>query len=169
MNPRGMTSAVAMVTLVSSVMAGCGYSIKTATDYDPGVRFSDYNTFFLMSGNPLMDQRVAADIRAALMSKGWLEAPEANARAAVVVHAATKTKHTYETFYDGWGGWRYRWGGIGSSTTFVTDYKVGTVVVDIFDASTKEAIWRGSATDAPSQSPKGNAKATDEAITKMFS
>lgn len=173
MKTRATAPAAAMVTLVTLVTAGCGYSIKTATDYNRGVRFSDYNTFFMMKGNPsdnpLMDQRIAADVRAALLSKGWLEVPAADARAAVVVHAATKTKHSYETFYDGWSGWRYRWGGIGSSTTFVDDYKVGTIVIDIFDASTKEAIWRGSATDALSNNSKDNAKTTDEAITRLFS
>ena len=109
-------------------------------------------------------------VKAALTSKGWAEVPEGQGRAAVVAHAATKTKHSYETFYDGWGGgWRWRTGGFGNSTTYVQDYKVGTVVVDIFDADTKEAIWRGSATDALSDNPKNNAQATEAAITKMFS
>ena len=90
-------------------------------------------------------------------------------RAAVIAHAATKTKHSYETFYDGWGGgWRWRMGGFGSSTTYVQDYKVGTVVVDIFDADTKQAIWRGSATDALSDNQKDNAQATEAAITNAL-
>jgi hypothetical protein len=121
------------------------------------------------SGNPLLDQEVARDVEAALTSKGWEEVPEGEGHAAVVVHAATKTKHTYETFYDGWGSWRWRFGGMGNSTTLVQDYKVGTVVVDIFDAQTKQAIWRGSATDALSDNQKDNAEATAAAITKMFS
>jgi hypothetical protein len=164
-----MTGAI--VTLAA---AGCAYSITTATDYDRSVQFSNYHTFFMMkgnsSGNPLVDQRVTTDVTAALNSKGWEEVPEGQGRAAVVVHAATKTKHSYETFYDGWGdGWRYRWGGVGGSTTFVQDYKIGTVVVDIFDAQTKQAIWRGSASDALSESPTKNAETTETAVTKMFS
>ena len=35
----------------------------------------------------------------------------------------------YETLYDGWGGWRWRWGGFGDTTTFVNDYKVGTLFI----------------------------------------
>jgi hypothetical protein len=58
--------------------------------------------------------------------------------------------------------------GLDSATTYVQDYKVGTVVVDIFDAQSKQAIWRGSATDALSGNPDTNAKATEAAITKMF-
>src|SRR3979409_2037825 len=163
-------AAVALFTV------GCGYGIKTSTDYDRSVRFSNYNSFFLMkgnpSGNPLMDQRAQDDVKSALMSKGWIEVPEGQGQAAVVVHAATKTKHTYETLYDGWGGWGWRrgWGGgFGGATTFVNDYKVGTLVVDIFDAKTKQGIWHGTASDALSDNAKSNDQATQQAIDKMFS
>ena len=163
--------AMALVTMA------CGYSIKTTTDYDRSVRFSNYQSFFVMKGNssgdPLMDQRAQGDVEGALASKGWREVPEGQGQAAVVIHAATKTKHTYETLYDGWGGgwgWRRRaWGGgSGGSTTFVNDYKVGTLVVDIFDAKTKQPIWHGTATDALSDSAKSNAQATEQAIDQMF-
>jgi hypothetical protein len=162
-------AAVALMTMA------CGYSIKTATDYDRSVKFSNYNSFFIMkgnpSGNPLMDQRAQADVERALMSKGWIEVPEGKGEAAVVVHAATRTKHSYETLYDGWGGWGWRrgWGGGFGNTTFVTDYKLGTLVVDVFDAHTKEAIWHGYASDALSDSAKSNAEATEQAIDRMFS
>ena len=165
-----------LVTVSVGVMAlftvACGYSIKTATDYDRTVQFSNYHSFFILkgnpSGNPLMDQRATADVESALMAKGWMELPEGEGQTAVVVHAATKTKHTYDTFYDGWGGWRWRWGGFGDATTFVEDYKVGTLVVDIFDSSTKQAIWHGFASDALSDNAKSNAQATEEAVDKLF-
>jgi hypothetical protein len=160
------------VGTVASFSLACGYGIKTATDYDRNINFSKYRTFSIMkgnsSGNPLMDQRAAADVASALTSKGWKEAPAGEAQTTVVVHAATKTKHSYQTFYDGWGGWRWRWGGFGQTQTFVTDYKVGTLVVDIFDAKTKEAIWHGFASDALSDNARDNAKATEQAVEKMF-
>ena len=167
----GVTSAVALAA------AACGYSIRATTDYDHSVNFASYQTFTIMkgnsSGNPVSDQRIAADVAAALTSKGWQEAPAGQAQADVVVHTATKTKHTYQTFYDGWGagwGWR-RWaglGGYGNATTYVQDYKVGSVVVDIFDARTKQAIWHGMATDVLSGSATENAKINQQAVAKMF-
>jgi hypothetical protein len=172
MNAKYLVCAGAVAALTSA----CGYSIKTATDYDRNISFSNYHSFSILkgnsSGNPLMDQRAQDDVRSALMSREWIEVPAGESQAAVVVHAATKTKHTYETFYDGWGGWGWRrgWGGgFGGSTTFVNNYKVGTLVVDIFDAKTKEALWHGTATDALSDNPKSNAEATKQAIDKMFS
>ena len=172
MNARHLiwAGAVAMFT------TACGYSIKTATDYDKNVNFSNYHSFSILkgnsSGNPLMDQRATADVKSALTAKGWKEVADGQGDAAVVIHAATKTKHTYETMYDGFGGgWRWRRGGFGAfgdATTFVTDYKVGSLVVDIFDAKTKQAIWHGSASDALSDSATSNAKATEQAVDKMF-
>jgi hypothetical protein len=167
-------SAVALLTV------GCGYSIKTSTDYDRSVSFSNYHSFSLIkgnsSGNPLMDQRATADVVSALTSKGWTEAPAGEAQATVVVHAATKTKHTYQTLYDGWGGGWGGWGGyrggfgggFGDATTFEQDYTVGTLVVDVFDAKTKQAIWHGFASDAMSNNANSNARATEDAVDKMF-
>jgi hypothetical protein len=150
---------------------GCGYRIKTSTDYDRAVNFSSYSTFFMVkgnsSGNALLDQRAASDVQNALTDRGWVEVPAGEGRAAVVIHAATKTKHTYQTFYDGWGGWRWR-GGPGGATTFVEDYKVGTLVVDIFDATTKQAIWRGHASDALLGNPSANEKVTQAAVDRLF-
>ncbi len=161
--------------LIAATTVACGYSIKTSTDYDRSVRFANYHSFFMMkgnsSGNPLLDQRAADDVRNALANKGWIEVPEGDGQAAVVVHAATKTKHTYETLYDGWGGWGWRRGfrgGLGGATTYENDYKVGTLVVDIFDAQTKQAIWHGNAVDALSDNATSNAQATEQAIDKMF-
>ena len=153
---------------------GCGASIKTATDYNRNVNFSKYQSFYVKSGNssgnPLMDQRAITDVTRALEAKGWTEVPQGGAQTAVVVHAATKTKHTYETLYDGWGGWGWRrfGGGFGGATTYVNDFKVGTVVVDIFDARSKQAVWHGSASDALSDGVTSNASITQRAIDKMF-
>ena len=163
---------IAGVVALSTV--GCGASIKTATDYNHNINFSKYQSFYVKSGNssgnPLMDQRAIADVTRALQAKGWTEVPQGEAQTAVVVHAATKTKHTYETLYDGWGGWGWRrWGdGFGGATTDVNDFKVGTVVVDMFDARTKQAVWHGSATDALSDNATSNASITQQAIDKMF-
>jgi hypothetical protein len=166
MNLRTM----ALVSTLAMVTTACGYSIQTTTDYDRNVSFVNYRTFFMIkgasSGNPLLDQRVSDDVRAALTIKGWEEVPKGQGRATVVVHAATRMKHSYETFYDGWGGWR--WGGFGTARTYVDDYKVGSVVVDIFDAETKQLIWRGAASDALTGNAGKNASITRHAITKLF-
>ena len=159
-----------LAVLLTMCAAGCGYTIKTTSDYDPKVDFSNYATFFVLKGNssgdPKLDNRLISSVETALTGKGWLEVPEGEGQAVVVVNTATQTNHTNQTFYDGWGGWHST--GPASAHGFIEDYKLGTVVVTIFDADTKQAIWRGFATDALLDSPKQNAKAAEKAVATMF-
>jgi uncharacterized protein DUF4136 len=152
--------------------AGCGYSIKATSDYDVRVDFSKYVTFFMLKGNSsgdsVVDARLTSDVAAALLSRGWVEVPEGEGQAAVIVHIATGEAHTYESFYSGWGGWRWRWSGLDSPTKFVEDYKVGTVVVTIFDADSKQALWRGFAAEAISDSRNKAAAVRENAVAKIF-
>jgi len=165
---------VAVILAAALLTAACGYSIQASTDYDHSINFASYKTFSVTkgstSGNPLCDQRIAAGVSSALTAKGWQEVPDSEAQATVVVHTSTKTKHTYQTFYDGFGGgWRWRrFGGFTGATTYEQDYKVGTVVVDIFDAKSKEAIWHGNAAGVLSGKATENARINDRAVAKMF-
>ena len=138
---------------------------------DPAASHSPDKTFMWIkepkTSDPLLRQRVIDDVNAALASKG-LQLVTSDADLCIAAHEATKQERTLNTFYDGFGG-GWRWGGgFGSSTTTVSSYEVGTLVVDIFDARSKQAIWHGVATDALGDSAKDNAQATEEAITKMF-
>src|SRR5205823_3128973 len=63
----------------------------------------------------------------------------------------------------------WRWGGgFGDATTTVDNYKVGTLVVDLFDANSKNLIWRGSASDTLSDKSDKNIKELDKGVQKMF-
>ena len=159
---------VIAIVLIGSA-SGSATSIKASSDHKKQVSFSNYGTFFIVkghsSGDSVADERVAADVVSALRSKGWTEVPEGEGEAAVVIHAATPSEHTYGAFYNGWGGWRWR--GLDSATKSGDDYKVGTVVVTIFDADTKQAVWRGSAADAISEA-RQPAKVHPGAVARMF-
>jgi hypothetical protein len=162
-------SLVIAIVLIGSASA-CASSIKASVDHKKQVSFSNYGTFFIVKGNSsgdaAADGRVAADVVSALRSKGWTEVPEGEGEAAVVIHAATPSEHTYGAFYNGWGGWRWR--GLDSATKSGDDYKVGTVVVTIFDADTKQAVWRGSAADAISDTARQPTKVHPGAVARMF-
>jgi len=76
------------------------------------------------------------------------------------------------TFYDGlgggWGWRRFGGGGFGEATTTTETYKVGTVVVDLFDTKTKQLIWRGASSDTLSNNSDKNIKNLDKGVEKMF-
>jgi len=97
---------------------------------------------------------------------------DSGADVSIVAMEITRDQKTLDTFYDGFGGgwgWRrFGGGGFGEATTTSDTYKVGTVVVDLFDARTKQLIWRGAASDTLSDNSDKNIKNLDEGVDKMF-
>jgi hypothetical protein len=147
------------------------FAQNVKTDYDKGTDFAQYKTFMWIkepqTTNPLTRQRVIEDVNGALTAKG-LQLVTSGADLCIAAHAATKQNQTLNTFYDGFGG-GWRWGGgFGSATTSVDTYQVGTLVVDLFDGKSKEAIWRGTSTGTLSGNPEKNATNMNKAVVKMF-
>ncbi|PWT88507.1 MAG: hypothetical protein C5B54_10550 [Acidobacteria bacterium] len=143
-------------------------------DYDKAYDFSKLKTFNMKIGtswgNPITEKRVIDEFTSALTKKGWTATDEASADAEVVIHGATQQKHDVNTFYSGYGGWGYYgWGGgMTSAHTTVSQYTVGTLVCDIFDAKAKQLVFRGTASDEVSDKPEKNAKKITKAAEKMF-
>jgi hypothetical protein len=143
-------------------------------DFDKAYDFSTVKTYGISIGtkwgNDLSERRVLTEIDEAIAAKGWKKVEAAQANAIFVLHGATQTKRSANTFYSGgYGGYGYRgFGGMGSSQTVVSEYAVGTLVVDIFDAKSKQLIFRGIAEDEISDNPEKNAKRLEKASTKLF-
>ena len=163
---------VAAIAAVISAAPGMAQDVKT--DFDQNTDFSKYHTFFTGVThpwpNPLAQERIIHAVDSALTSIGWTKATnQDSADAIVVVNGATQDEHQTNTFYSGtgYGGWR--WGSpTGTATTTTTSYKVGTVVVDVFDRQAKKLVWRGTASDELSDNPEKNKKKGSKAIAKMF-
>jgi hypothetical protein len=153
------------------LLATSALAQKVTTDFAKDADFRQYKTFMWIKEpkptNPLVRQRIIDDVNAALEAKG-LKLVTSDADLAIAGHAATRTERSLDTFYDGFGGgWRWR-GGIGSATTRVNTYEVGTLVIDLFDAKTKEALWRGTSTRTLSDDPQKNAENLNKAVVKLF-
>jgi hypothetical protein len=116
-----------------------------------------------------MVDRIKSAVNAVLASKGWTEVPS-GPDAAVVAIETTYNQQTLDTFYDGFGGgWGWRgFGGFGDATTTSETYKIGSLVVDIFDANNKKLLWRGSASDTLSNNSGTNIKNIGKSVNKMF-
>lgn len=149
--------------------AACASNLRVRTDYDPSANFKKYRTFSIRegnsTGNPVMDQRIKEQIVTALRAKGLDEVRAENADLIVTAHTATRTARSYETFYDTWPGWRWRWG---EPTVVVNEFPVGTLVVDMFDNQAKTAIWHGYASEVLSDKPSENAQKVDQAVQKLI-
>jgi hypothetical protein len=158
-----------LLMLLSAFAVGSLMAQKVNTDYDKKADFSHYKTYTWVREpniqNPLMRQRVKDDIDTQLTAKGWQLVPD-NADVAISAKGATKDQQTLEAFYNGCPGWRWSWGT--TAMTTVEHYTIGTLVVDIFDTKTKQAIFRGTASDTLSDKPEKNDEKINKVIGRMF-
>ena len=172
----GHTIALACIAFT---LAGGALALDVEIDYDKAANFDAIKTFSVEIGtswgNPIGEKRVTEVITEALTAKGWTLAEVSEADARVVLHGASQTKHSLNTFYSGTTryGYGYGWRGVGpvgmsTATTTVSEYTIGTLVVDIFDAKSKELMWRGIAQDQLSEKTEKNIKKLNKASDKLF-
>jgi hypothetical protein len=158
-----------------SFVGAAAFAQDVKTDFDKSANFGAIKTFSVKIGtswnNQISEKRISDEIAQTLTEKGWKQV-DANPDALVLLHGATEKQKNLNTFYSGMGGYGYRgWGGMGgmgSATTTVSEYLVGTLVVDIFDAKSKALMFRGTASDEISDKPEKNIKKVEKASQKMF-
>jgi hypothetical protein len=162
-----------LLLLLPLMLVGCAnYNVQT--DHDPTVDFSRYHTYFWKhlpdSGNALMDRRIVTAIDTQLLAKGWRKAPEAAAQTALAASVATREAQQMMTYHDNWGPAWQGWGRRGPvmSTTRVLTYQEGTLVLDLYDAQTKEAIWRGSAMHTVNKNPQKMTRIIEDGVREIF-
>src|SRR5258708_38578931 len=153
---------------------GAAFAEHVTTDFDHQANFSQYKTYSWQSiqpANSLWDARIKNAVDAQLAAKGWTQV-DSGGDVAIVAIKTTQTQRSLQTFYDGmgggWGWRRFGGGGFGEATTTEQDYKEGALVVDLYDAKTKQLIWRGSAEDTLSSKADKNEKKLDKGVAKMF-
>ena len=145
---------------------------QVKSDYDRQANFGDYKSYSweqVKTKDPLDVDRIKNAVNAALAAKGWTQA-NSGGDVSIVAIEITREQQTLNTFYDGFGGgWRWRgFGGFGEATTTTDTYKVGTLIIDLFDTKTKKLLWRGSSTDTLSNNSDKNIKNLDKGVEKLF-
>ncbi|HEU4365011.1 MAG TPA: DUF4136 domain-containing protein, partial [Candidatus Krumholzibacteria bacterium] len=110
--------------------------------------------------------RIRAAVDAALTARG-LAANETAPDVLVVYHSGLKDKvditdwgYSYSGTYWGWAG----------RDIDAQNYTEGTLIVDLVDASSRQLVWRGSATGVvdPARTPEERERAVREIVAKMF-
>src|ERR1700692_3000098 len=164
--------STAAYALFFVAMLGAAFAQQVKTDFDHQANFSRYKTYSwqeIKPANSLWDARIKSAADAQLAAKVWTQV-DSGGDVSMVAIATSQTERTLQTFYDAMGGgWRWGgFGGMGEATTTEQDYKEGTLVVDMYDAKTKQLIWRGSAEDTLSDKEAKNEKNLDKGVAKMF-
>jgi hypothetical protein len=163
------------VAAALSIGGASVFAQDVKVDFDKDANFGAIKSFAVKIGtswnNQISEKRVIDEITQTLTEKGWTKS-DTNPDAMVVLHGATEKEKTLNTFYSGgYGGYGWRgWGagGMGTATTTTSEYLVGTLVVDIFDAKSKQLMFRGAAQDEISDKPEKNIKKLAKASDKMF-
>ncbi len=146
------------------------------TDYDHKADFGKYHTYSwigVKASDSLWQNRITAAVDSGLAAKGWTKVASGGDASVSAFGQATE-RDTLQTFYDGFPGWgwRARWwgmgGGMGETTTTVVPEKIGNLTVDIFDASNKQLIFRGQASEAIGDNADKNEKKLEKAVDEMF-
>ena len=125
--------------------------------------------------NPFMHSLIKNTLEAELATSGLTEV-DTNPDVYVNYHASTSTDVQLRSDSYGYGFGAYgmgTWGYYGmatgpvSTTTRVVEIERGTLVVDIWDAASKELVWRGEVSDTLPDNPQKAEKLVVRAINKM--
>jgi hypothetical protein len=162
------------LTAMMFLFAGKSSAQQVKTDYDRSADFSQYKTYsweHVKTQDPLYVDRIKNSVNAALAAKGWTQV-DSGGEVSIVAMEITRNQQTLNTFYDGFGGgwgWRrFGGGGFGEATTTTETYRVGTLVIDLFDTKTKKLLWRGTSSDTLSNNSNQNIKNLDKGVDKLF-
>lgn len=154
-------SVIAIVGAAAFLLSACS-SYRVNSDYDKAIDFSKYSTYtWIPAPDPtqegatpendgLVRRRIERAVNRVMTSKGLRQvdnAADANLLLNEHISVDKKLRVNTTNYGYGYGRWGY-YGGAGpyNTTTHVDQYEEGTLMIDLIDASTKELVWRGSAT-----------------------
>jgi len=175
-----------LLLLLPIIISACS-SLKTTTEYDPDVDFTQYKTYIFLPWNKQSDEiltdidkeRFRNAIRADLNILGYTESKtEADLAINIFIIVDDKTgTATYTDFYTSgtgvgyyYGPWGYNNpGGVSPYTTMHSyDYKQGTLVLDLLDVKKKQLAWQGIAQKTLDSAPNNSGQNIIEIIDKLF-
>jgi hypothetical protein len=160
--------------LLGIVVATTAWNVAAAQDvrynFMPGTDFSKYHTYKWVSieGGSHPDQIINAEIKQAvdsqLAAKGMTKTDGEQADLYVGYQIAVDKEKQWNAFGMG-GPWA---GGMGSATS--STINIGTLVLDMYDPTTKQLVWTGNATKTidPSSNQEKNQKRLEKAMAKLL-
>ncbi len=172
-----------------TVLLGACATIQFTSDKDSSVDFTQYKTMsyygWQKDSDKILNQFDKERIEGAFANefkKRGLELIERNGDIVVSLYIVVDQKTgttAYTNHYGGggpygyYGGFGYGagWGwGMGYSTTSYHeyDYKVGTLVCDVFDSKTKKLIWQGVVSGELDDNPKNREKNIPRIVNELM-
>ena len=160
------------------VLVACS-SVKVQTEYDKATNFKAYDSYAYLPRDPGPEQAPTArdprireavmkSIDGALNAKGFKRVePDQSPALLVAVHGFANNRIEVQSYGYHYAATPYGfYPGLATSAVDVRQYRDGTLIIDLIDSTTKEMVWRGTATDT--FSPGAEAKTIASAIEKTL-
>src|SRR5215469_9427483 len=161
------------LTWIGVVLLACAVAIAqdVKSNSMPGTDFSKYHTYKWVPieggshPNQIMDAEIKQAVDAQLASKGLTKTTEDKADLYVGYQIAVDQEKQWNAY--GMGG---RWAGGGMATASQSTINIGTLVLDMYDPTTKQLVWTGNATKTidPSSNQEKNQKNLNKAMEKLL-
>ena len=158
-----------VLTLIACValLGGCSSGLEISNDFDQQLDFTQFKTFQWVPSKDsgassqtsgLIETRIMNAVVDQLTKKGMTQVTS-DPDVFVVYHVGTQDKVDVTDYGYSYGGYG-RYGGVyggayGAGTGGISTYNYteGTLIIDLFDASTKQLAWRGSGTGVLDENP----------------
>jgi hypothetical protein len=165
--------AVAMIGIGFALTLAAGVAAQDVkTNAMPGVDFSKFHTYKWVPipggshPNQIVDQEIKQSVDSQLASKGLTKTDSDPADLYVGYQVAVDQEKQWNAYGMG-GGWRL---GGGMATATQSTIHVGSLVLDMYDPSTKQLVWTGTATKTinPSSKQSKNEEHLNKAMAKLL-
>jgi hypothetical protein len=164
-----VTRFLVMVGL--ALLAGAALSAQdTRYNFMPGTDFAKYHTYKWVPieggshPNQIADAQIKSSVDSQLAAKGLTKTDSDNADLLIGYQVSVDKEKQWNAY--SMGGARF--GGMGSATS--STISNGSLVLDMYDPTSKQLVWTGTATKTldPSSNQEKNQKNLDKAMAKLL-
>ena len=177
-----MKTATLILTIgILALVLGCS-SVTIKHDYDKDANFAAYKTYGWLAvptdavgsvkaaieRNSLLDKRIKESVNRQMAAKGYTQDAN-NPDFVMLYHTGAEDKINVTDWGYGYGPYGYG-GWYGGGGVDVTQYREGTLILDVIDTKAKQLVWRGFATAAlnPDAPMEKRERKLDEVITQVL-
>ena len=162
--------------LFATAMAATPLLAQTVTiDYDHSVNFLKFKTYTwqrLHATDPSVEDRINIALKRDMEGRYMTEVASGGDVTITAVEA-TQDKAEFINFYSSLSGfdWQHVSGATGflDSGTALQDVPLDTLIIDIYNPTTRQLLWRGAVTEPVAKSEDKNYRIIDHAVTLLIS
>lgn len=166
------TSHLAIVAVWLLIITGMLAAQDVKYNAMPGTDFSKFHTYKWVVvpnakyPNQIVDAQIKDAVNSQLSAKGLTVTDNDKADLYVAYQVSVAKQQQWNAYGMGGG---LRWGG-GMATATSSTIDIGTLVLDMYDPTTKQLVWTGSATKTlnPSSNQEKNQKNLNNAMAKLL-